>query len=104
MDLALKYAPLFILFALAFMIPVILLGLAGRTEQLLLPPDAGLDAIPRVQVPAADMAAIARGQVIRLHVPLPPVDLVEGPCGRRRNRETRRNGDRHHGSHEPPFR
>lgn len=43
----------------------------GRTEQLLLPPDAGLEAIPRVQVPATDMAAIARGQIIRLHSPLP---------------------------------
>jgi tRNA pseudouridine55 synthase len=43
----------------------------GRTEQLLLPPDAGLDSIPQVQVPASDMAAIARGQIIRLHSPLP---------------------------------
>jgi tRNA pseudouridine55 synthase len=43
----------------------------GRTEALLLPPDAGLEAIPQVEVPASDVAAIARGQVVRLHVPLP---------------------------------
>ena len=42
----------------------------GRAEALLLPPDAGLDAIPQVEVPASDVAAIARGQVVRLHVPL----------------------------------
>lgn len=46
----------------------------GRVEALLLPPDAGLDAIPRVEVPERDVAAIARGQVVRLHTPLPRVD------------------------------
>ncbi|MFV2064096.1 MAG: tRNA pseudouridine(55) synthase TruB [Chloroflexota bacterium] len=47
-------------------------GLAnGRTEQLLLPPDAGLDMIPLVQVRASDMEALARGQIIGLHAPLP---------------------------------
>ena len=46
----------------------------GRTEALLLPPDAGLEAIPRVQVPATDVAAIARGQIVRLHAPLPRSD------------------------------
>jgi tRNA pseudouridine55 synthase len=43
----------------------------GRVEQLLLPPDTGLDAIPQVEVPASDMMAIARGQIVRLHGPLP---------------------------------
>jgi tRNA pseudouridine55 synthase len=38
----------------------------GRTEELLLPPDAGLDGIPRVEVPARDREALARGQVIRV--------------------------------------
>lgn len=46
----------------------------GRTEALLLPPDAGLDAIPQLQVPATDVAAIARGQIVRLHAPLPSRD------------------------------
>lgn len=39
---------------------------AGRVEALLLPPDAGLEHIPSLQVPARDMEAIARGQVIRV--------------------------------------
>lgn len=42
----------------------------GRIDPLLLPPDAGLDSIPRVAVPARDMSALARGQIIGLHTPL----------------------------------
>ena len=42
----------------------------GHAEQLLLPPDAGLEAIPQVQIPAADMEALARGQIIRVRGPL----------------------------------
>ncbi|CAN5833925.1 tRNA pseudouridine(55) synthase TruB [soil metagenome] len=38
----------------------------GRTAELLLPPDAGLEAIPSVELPARDVAALARGQVIRV--------------------------------------
>lgn len=39
---------------------------AGRPEALLLPPDAGLEHIPSLQLSARDMEAIARGQVIRV--------------------------------------
>lgn len=46
----------------------------GRTEALLLAPDAGLGAIPQVEVPASDVAAIARGQIVRLHAPLSRTD------------------------------
>jgi tRNA pseudouridine55 synthase len=54
----------------------------GRTEALLLPPDSGLDTIPQVHVRASDMAALARGQIIGLHTPLPPVpDDVPGEGG-----------------------
>lgn len=51
MDLSLKYAPLFVLFALAFAIPVILLGLAGRTgprqpsQRKMTPFECGIEAI-----------------------------------------------------------
>lgn len=38
---------------------------AGRARELLLPPDTGLDAHPRLQLSAADVASIARGQVVR---------------------------------------
>ncbi len=38
----------------------------GRLAELLLPPDVGLDAIPSVELPAADMAALLRGQVVRM--------------------------------------
>ena len=38
---------------------------AGRTRDLLLPPDTGLDAMPRVSVTADELGALARGQVIR---------------------------------------
>jgi tRNA pseudouridine55 synthase len=39
---------------------------AGRTEEMLLSPDAGLDHIPLVQIPAKDREALARGQIIRV--------------------------------------
>lgn len=39
---------------------------AGRTEQLLLSPDAGLDHIPLVELPPKDREALARGQIIRV--------------------------------------
>jgi tRNA pseudouridine55 synthase len=39
---------------------------AGHTERLLLSPDAGLDHIPLVEIPAKDHEALARGQIIRL--------------------------------------
>jgi tRNA pseudouridine55 synthase len=38
---------------------------AGRGRDLMLPPDAGLDAFPRVQLSAADVTALSRGQVVR---------------------------------------
>jgi len=39
---------------------------AGRTEQLLLSADAGLEHIPLVRVPARDRDALAQGQIIRV--------------------------------------
>jgi tRNA pseudouridine55 synthase len=39
---------------------------AGRAEDLLLPPDAGLESIPLVRIPARDRAALAQGQVVRV--------------------------------------
>jgi tRNA pseudouridine55 synthase len=39
---------------------------AGRTEQLLLAPDAGLDHLPMVTVPDRDLEGIARGQIVRV--------------------------------------
>jgi tRNA pseudouridine55 synthase len=39
---------------------------AGRAATLLLPPDAGLDGIPLVRIPARDRAALAQGQVVRV--------------------------------------
>ena len=39
---------------------------AGRTEALLLSPDAGLEHLPMVQIPAKDHEALARGQIIRV--------------------------------------
>jgi tRNA pseudouridine55 synthase len=38
----------------------------GRGAKLLLPPDAGLDAIPRLELPDSDLDALARGQVVGL--------------------------------------
>lgn len=53
---------------------------AGRAEALLLPPDAGLEDIPSLQVSATDMEAIARGQVIRIRGPLAhPVHVAAAP-------------------------
>lgn len=41
-----------------------------RLAALLLPVDAGLDAFPIVEIPADDVAAVARGQMIRPPAPL----------------------------------
>jgi tRNA pseudouridine55 synthase len=50
----------------------------GDTEELLLPPDAGLDAIPQVQIRPSDREALARGQIIGLHSPLSrPEGVIE---------------------------
>jgi tRNA pseudouridine55 synthase len=38
----------------------------GRLAGLMLPPDAGLEAIPSVELPAGDLAALVRGQVVRV--------------------------------------
>lgn len=40
-------------------------------ERLLLPPDAGLEALPRVPLTEAEVAAIARGQYVRPEAALP---------------------------------
>jgi tRNA pseudouridine55 synthase len=42
---------------------------AGRAKTLLLPPDAGLEGIPQVRLPARDRAALAQGQVVRVRSP-----------------------------------
>jgi tRNA pseudouridine55 synthase len=47
---------------------------AGRLKALLLPTDSGLDAIPRVRLGAEDLAALARGQVVRVR----DASLLEG--------------------------
>jgi len=38
---------------------------AGAAERVLLPPDTGLEALPALTVPPEEMAALARGQVVR---------------------------------------
>jgi tRNA pseudouridine55 synthase len=38
---------------------------AGRAEDVLLPPDAGLDEFPRLRLDGEDLAALVRGQVVR---------------------------------------
>jgi tRNA pseudouridine55 synthase len=59
---------------------------AGRIQPLLLPPDAGLD-LPRVELGGDDLAALTRGQVVRMRGGLPR-GLAEGvvrvvdPAGR----------------------
>ena len=56
---------------------------AGRTEPLLLSPDAGLDHIPLVGIPAKDREALARGQIIRVRGQVSsgadPVDTPDEP-------------------------
>ena len=37
----------------------------GRAASLILPPDFGLDAYPKLSLPADDLGALARGQIIR---------------------------------------
>lgn len=54
---------------------------AGRIEPLLLPPDAGLDAIPVVQLPARDSEALARGQVVRVRGPVADASDASGASG-----------------------
>lgn len=44
---------------------------AGEGSTLLLPPDAGLERFPRLALTAAEVAAVARGQVIRAAATLP---------------------------------
>jgi tRNA pseudouridine55 synthase len=39
---------------------------AGRSEELLLSPDAGLGHLPMVRIPDRDLAGIARGQIVRV--------------------------------------
>ena len=54
---------------------------AGRTESLLLSPDAGLDRLPMVRIPDRDREAIARGQIVRVRGdvsgPLSPTVVLE---------------------------
>ncbi|MGC8633794.1 MAG: tRNA pseudouridine(55) synthase TruB [Candidatus Limnocylindrales bacterium] len=52
--------------------------LGGSLERHLLPPDAGLDAYPRVTLEADEIQALARGQVVR---PRSGGDLEPGPDG-----------------------
>ena len=55
---------------------------AGRTESLLLSPDAGLDHLPMVRIPDRDREAIARGQIVRVRGevsgPVAPPVVLEG--------------------------
>jgi len=53
----------------------------GRAAELLLPPDSGLEAIPQVPLRSADREALARGQIIGLHVPLPGPGDAAAPEG-----------------------
>lgn len=50
----------------------------GRAASLLLAPDVGLEAYPRVSLPANDLGALARGQIIRHRA---GGGLVAGPDG-----------------------
>jgi tRNA pseudouridine55 synthase len=54
---------------------------AGRTEDLLLPSDVGLEHIPALTLAADDRDALARGQVVRVRgqaIPAPPQDGAAG--------------------------
>jgi tRNA pseudouridine55 synthase len=51
---------------------------AGRIAGMLLPPDAGLEHLRKLQVPDGDMAAIARGQIIRVRGTV--ADPAPGPA------------------------
>ena len=57
---------------------------------LLLPPDAGLDAIPRLELPDADLDALARGQVVGLAPELRPARGGAPSRTGRRKRPSRR--------------
>jgi tRNA pseudouridine55 synthase len=50
---------------------------AGRTTELLLPPDAGLEGIPMLRIQARDRAALAQGQVVRIRQRRGSVGLAE---------------------------
>jgi tRNA U55 pseudouridine synthase TruB len=47
---------------------------AGRLRRLLLPPDTGLEAFPRLQLGADELGALSRGQVVKVR----QASLVEG--------------------------
>ncbi|MBA3796838.1 MAG: tRNA pseudouridine(55) synthase TruB [Chloroflexi bacterium] len=51
---------------------------AGEAAQLLLPPDVGLEAYPRLELAAEDLATLAKGQAIRHRG---PSQLSTGPSG-----------------------
>jgi tRNA pseudouridine55 synthase len=55
---------------------------AGRTEALLLSPDAGLDHLPMVTIPDRDLEGVARGQIIRVRGsvagPIDPATVLAG--------------------------
>jgi tRNA pseudouridine55 synthase len=51
---------------------------SGRVQELLLPPDSGLEAYPAVRVDAEGLAGLARGQIVRLRS---DGVLVPGPSG-----------------------
>ena len=53
----------------------------GRLASLLLPPDAGLDAFPRVKLDDGELAALLRGQVVK---PRPRLEVVGGAESRLR--------------------
>lgn len=54
----------------------------GRAEELLLPPDSGLEGIPQVSLRTADREALARGQIIGLHESLAGPSEASTPGGR----------------------
>lgn len=53
---------------------------SGRAETLLLPPDAGLEAYPRLTLGDQELATLSRGQPVR-HRAGADVDLAVGPSG-----------------------
>jgi len=59
---------------------------AGRAAEIMLPPDAGLDALPRITLGRSDIEDLARGQVVRFPpqegpAPLHDWPAVDGPAG-----------------------
>ncbi len=51
---------------------------AGRAHELLLPPDVGLEAYPRLELSPEDLAILAKGQAVRHRG---NADLAAGPSG-----------------------